>query len=76
MANISITIPDAVVPRVLDAFDGSYPGRPQGVTQAAWAKRQVINYVRDVTVSYERQQAAIAAAAAAEAAANQDVDIT
>lgn len=76
MADISITIPDAVVSRVLDAFDGSYPGRPQGVTQAAWAKQKVIAYVRDVTVSYERQQAAIAAAAAAEAAADQEIDIT
>lgn len=76
MANISITIPDALVGRVLDAFDGSYPGRPQGVTQAAWAKQKVIDYARDVTIAYERQQAAITAAAAAEAAAQSEVNIT
>lgn len=76
MAQISIDIPDNVVARVLDAFDGAYPGRPGGTSQAAWAKARVAGYIKAVTVGYERQVAAEAAGTAAEAAADSEISAT
>ena len=68
MAEITITIGDAWVGRILDAFDGSYPGRvvvdeETGeeeilYTKPQWAKRQVAGYVKDVIRSFEASVAA------------------
>jgi len=71
MAKITLTIPDEIVERVLDAFDGHYAGRPEDVTKAAWAKQQVRHYVRMTVRQWERQEASIGIAEAAEEAADE-----
>lgn len=80
MATVQITIPDAALDRVLDAFDGSYNGRldDEGVelfTKAQWAKLWAARYVKDILVGYEAKTAAAIARDAARANA-EAVDIT
>lgn len=70
MAEITLTIPDEIVPRILDAFDGMYGGR-ETTSKAAWAKQWVRNYVRDVVRHYEVQEASVGIAEAAETAADE-----
>ncbi len=80
MATVSVTIPDAAIDRVLDAFDGSYNGRldDEGIelfTKAQWAKRWAARYVKDILVGYEVKVAAAAARETAKTEAEL-VDIT
>lgn len=57
MAAITINIPDAQVARVLEAFTEPFGWTPElGVTKAAFAKQQLAAYVREVTLSFERQK--------------------
>ena len=73
MAEIKLTIPDAVVERVLDAFDGMYSGR--GTTSKAnWAKKQVRRYIRETVRAYEVQEASVGVAEAAEIAADESTE--
>lgn len=64
MAQITITIPDAVVQRVLDAFayrfgyDSVPDPKP---TKAAFAKQALVSQIRAVTHDYEKMVAAQAA---------------
>lgn len=74
MATISIDIPDAVQPRVLDAFATVY-GRPEQIpdpndatktisnpeTKAQFARRMLKQHVRDVLTSHEASADAEAA---------------
>lgn len=72
MAQIAITIPDAQVARVQDAFAGAYgysatlpDGSPNPQTRAQFAKAKVIEYVVSVVKGYEAQRDAEAARVAA-----------
>lgn len=58
MATISLTIPDAALDRVLDAFDGSYSGRVDDedtelFTLAQWTKMHMADFVKQTLVAYE-----------------------
>ena len=62
MANITISIPDEFIPRVVAALkvqDGRNPadGLPQGVTQAAFVRRVISDWVRARVRQYEMSQA-------------------
>jgi len=70
VAEITLTIPDAIVPRILDAFDGMY-GERGTMSKAAWAKKWVRNYIREVVRHYEAQEASVGVAEAAETAADE-----
>lgn len=65
MASISISIPDTVVARVLDAFAEVYGYTATDGTKAQFARSKLVEYVRGVVRSYEVQQASEAAAQAA-----------
>ena len=67
MATISITIPDAIMQRVLD---GMVPVPPQGLTQAQAAKAMLISYMKTTVRNTE------ADAARAVAQADVDTDIS
>jgi ABC-type microcin C transport system permease subunit YejE len=58
---LTITVPDAQVQRVLDAFGWA---EASGVSRAEFMRSRLIRYVRDVVAQYERDAAARAAAAA------------
>ena len=70
MAEIKLTIPPAVLDRVLDAFDGMYGGRGT-VSKANWAKKQVRRYIRETVRAYEVQEASTGVTKAAEIAADE-----
>lgn len=58
MASIQIEIPDAQVPRVLEAFAESFGYDPaSGLTKAQFAKKQTARWVKEITLNYERQKA-------------------
>jgi hypothetical protein len=74
MASISITIPDAVLSRVLDAFAARYGWESAGgQTKAQFAKSRVIEFIRDVVRAHEATAVAEAARVAAVAAVNADI---
>jgi hypothetical protein len=74
MATITLTIPDAVMPRVVDALcaEGGYVSGSRG----AFAKQQVVDHVRRVVRQYESRVARDAAGAAADSAADAEILIT
>jgi hypothetical protein len=83
MATISFTIPDAAMPRVIDALCGAYDyrdtvpgGGPNPLTRPQFAREQVRNFIRAAVAAWEAQQAGDAAAAAARAKADTEVPIT
>ena len=53
MAQLTITIPDAQVQRVLDAFEGIYGEPLPGETNQEFARRTIISFVRGVVVRFE-----------------------
>ena len=65
MAEITITIADEHVARVLAAFDAAYAGRvtvdeetgeeTESYTKAQWAKMQVARFTREVVIGTERR---------------------
>lgn len=71
MANISITIPDEYVQRVLEGMAGqlgyqpTIDGQPNPETRAQFCKRQVAVFVKNCVRSYEANIAAEAARLAA-----------
>jgi hypothetical protein len=77
MAQISLTIPDDVLPRVIEALcvDGQRPD-DSPLTRAQFARQQIITYVRSVVRQHEARVAREAAAAAADAKADSEVVIT
>jgi hypothetical protein len=56
MANISITIPDDQITRVVDAFCtlGNYDANQRGLTRNQFTKYMVIEYIKTVVKSTER----------------------
>jgi hypothetical protein len=77
MATISLQIPDAVLPRVIDALcaDGEWTSASP-LTRAQFARQQIITYVRSVVRQHEARIAREAAAAEADAKAESEVVIT
>lgn len=73
MASITITIPDAVVSRVLDAFATFYNHNPAvDGTKAAFAKAQIGKYAKGIVKDVEGR----AADAASRASVETDIAIT
>lgn len=56
MATVSITVPDALVPRVVAAMRASYP-QYASLTDAAAFKAVTADYWRGVLIAYETGQA-------------------
>lgn len=62
MASITISVPDAQVQRVLDAFCNTFGYNPDtDGTKAAFAKKQIALYAREVTLAYEANLAVVEA---------------
>lgn len=61
MADITITIPDQHIPRVVAAFAAEYGWTAEDGPKGAFAKAALIRHVRQVTRRYEAQAAAQAA---------------
>lgn len=84
MATITLTIPTAAMPRVIDALcdRGNYDQVVAQLPEQEWptrgefAKRQVIDWVATVTRNYEGERDAKAARAAAISKADSEVLIT
>jgi hypothetical protein len=81
MASITFTIPDAVLPRVLDGFAkrNGFIGKAQDgsvETKAQFLKRLVGQFVKDSVVTQEALDAAGAASDSAEQAAKSSIVIT
>lgn len=77
MASITLTIPDAVLPRVLDAVAAKWgfnPGGPQ--TKAQFAKAALAAYLKATVKQYEAEVAAKAAYDNAQTTADADIAIT
>jgi len=81
MAQITITIPDAILPRVINGFARRYnyspileDGSSNPETKAQFAKRKLIEFIKSAVREAEIQDATNAAATTA--AASVDTDIT
>ena len=77
MATITLTIPDAALPRVVDAlcaYGGQAADSP--VAKGAFAKGVVGSWVKSIVRAHEAQQAAEAARLAAEVKADAEVTIS
>ena len=62
MATITLNIPDAVIPRVVDALCAAgHWSEDLGVTRNAFAKQEVARMVRERVVAIETEQARVAA---------------
>ena len=64
MAAITINAPDAVMPRIADAFEATF-GLAEGQTQAQLVKKKLQDYLKDVVRAHEVAAAADAARDAA-----------
>ncbi len=77
MATVSVTIPDPVLARVLDAFATAYGYNPAtDGTKAAFAKRQVARFVMETVRAHEATTAANAALKAATDKATTEITIS
>lgn len=54
MAQIVLTIDDAHIPKIVDAFEATYPNRPANISKGEWAKLQVAGFIKKTTVQYLR----------------------
>lgn len=73
MATLTITIPDAVVPRVQTALC-AYGQRP--IVNTANAKSVVVDFIKTVTRNYEADTAAATSRALAQEKADSEIDLT
>lgn len=83
MATIVINIPDAVAPRVVDAFAKRFDyqetlpdGSPNPETKAQFAKRQVVRFVKNVVRQAEVEDARTTAQATAEQSVDSDIQLS
>ena len=77
MATVSVTIPDAVLARVLDAFAATYGyDAAKDGTKAAFAKRQVARFCTETVRRHEAEVAGTAARDTAATKAANEVTIT
>lgn len=54
MAQITLTIPDEHIQRILDAFADRYVYDPEsGLTKAQFARRKLRDYVKEVLIAVE-----------------------
>lgn len=75
MATITITVPDAVVARVADAFAETYGWDGKG-SRSEFVARVLREHVKNVTVSHEARQAAVGAERAAANSAASAIVVT
>ena len=69
MATISFNIPDADMPRIVDAFASEYNYTDDvGMTRSQFARHQIIEHVRRTVLAAEAKEAEEAARAAVRAA--------
>lgn len=74
---LSITIPDAVAARVIDAIAATKGYDPaSGQTKAQFAKAHLLRYLKDIVIAYEGQTAARTALANAAATAESQITLT
>lgn len=80
MASITITIPDAIAPRVLSGFCKRYnylptltDGSPNPETKAQFAKRKIIDFIKLAVRESEIQDASDAASRTAGISADNDI---
>lgn len=84
MATLTITIPDAVAPRVLDAVAARHgyldetTGLPRvpGQTKAQFAREVIKTYLKETTKAHEAETAQASARAAAIAAAESEINLS
>jgi len=83
MSTISITIPDAVTTRVLNGFAKRFNysptlenGSPNPETKAAFAKRKLIELIKQAVRESEIQDAANAAATTAGASVDNEITLS
>lgn len=77
MAQITLTIDDAIATRVLDAFTAETGWTPaSGVTKIVWAKAKLAEYIKGIVVSHEAGVAGTTAHNAQEAASIVEINIT
>lgn len=77
MATITLTIPDSIVNRVLDAVAASKGYGPGGgQTKAQFAKSVIATYLKSIVVDYEAKRDADAAFRATSLSADADISIT
>lgn len=82
MANVTISIPDAVVTRVQEAFASAYQysatledGSPNSETKQQFFRRQVLRFIKETVVAYETNQAAEASRKTAQIKAEQEIQV-
>lgn len=63
MATIALTIPDAALPRVVDALCARGHYAPEEGAKGAFAKRVLADWLKDEVRRYELEQARLAALA-------------
>lgn len=77
MATISITIPDAVLPRVVEALCTANGYDPSsGLTKNQFAKQSIARYVKQTVIDYETNAAANTAAMTQRTSSTTDMVIT
>jgi len=83
MTQITINIPDAVAPRVISGFAKRYnypltleDGSPNPETKAQFAKRKVLEYIRQAVREAEIDQARNEATATAGASVDRDIQLS
>lgn len=79
MADISITVPDSVVTRVLDAFASRFgyaTNKNANETRAQFAKRMLAGMVKQIVVAEEANAAANTAYDSAATSATTDISVS
>lgn len=83
MTTITITIPDNITPRVINGFAKRYNysptlenGDPNPETKAQFAKRKIIEYIKQSVKEAEMQDATNAAATTAGTSADKEILLT
>lgn len=75
MASLTITVPDAQVSRIVDAFK-EFDNNAPGESNADFLRRKIGQYVLTVVKEFEARKDSNAAAAAARLDVEQDIPIT
>lgn len=76
MADITITVPNAVLSRVLDAIAATKGYKPSDGTKAQFARNHIAAYIKDIVKSYEGSAASANARRLADTAVDSEITIT